>query len=316
MQHPFRGILPAESNKPTSDQINRRAALGVIAGITAAATTPAWADDSAAPKEAEEGPSGKTLYFVVPAELEKFKQPNRQALGVWGPFKSRWSDKHPLQDKQGFLSWSTADEAKKIESSPEVKEVILFDAKCVMTFGKPGETLTVFLSPNSWPNVKQEQVGEYVSIQSLSKSWSGLPGVRKTKLNEKQQAVIVTFAGEAPEATIAEIRGHAQVHLLSWRGAGVPAVDPPRPTTLALGEEGGPRPTTLAIGEEGGPTTEAIGEEGGPRPSTRRLGEEGGGRPSTKALGEEGGGVTTQAVGEEGGRATTLALGEEGGVAR
>jgi len=48
------------------------------------------------------------------------------------------------------------------------------------------------------------------------------------------------------------------------------------------------RPTTLALGEEGGVVT-------------------------TQALGEEGGRVTTYALGEEGGPVTTYALGEEGG---
>jgi len=77
-----------------------------------------------------------------------------------------------------------------------------------------------------------------------------------------------------------------------------------RPTTYALGEEGGgyPRrhtgPTTTRLGEEGGVTTYATGEEGG---------------MTTYAIGEEGGGVTTYAVGEEGGT-TTFAIGEEGGI--
>jgi len=88
-----------------------------------------------------------------------------------------------------------------------------------------------------------------------------------------------------------------------------------RPTTYALGEEGGgyPRrhtgPTTARLGEEGGVTTYATGEEGGA--TTYALGEEGG--VTTYAIGEEGGGVTTYAVGEEGG-ATTFAIGEEGGI--
>lgn len=86
-----------------------------------------------------------------------------------------------------------------------------------------------------------------------------------------------------------------------------------RPTTLAVGEEGGKPVTTLAIGEEGGnkPTTLRVGEEGGT--TTRTKGEEGG--ITTFALGEEGGGnPTTLRVGEEGGGpVTTLALGEEGG---
>ena len=111
-------------------------------------------------------------------------------------------------------------------------------------------------------------------------------------------------------------------------------------TSMALGEEGGrppspspkppvqPRPTTLAVGEEGGGTvtTQAVGEEGGrtpsppPKPPAKP-------RPTTLAVREEGGGtVTTQAVGEEGGRTpspppkppakprpTTLAVREEGG---
>jgi hypothetical protein len=81
------------------------------------------------------------------------------------------------------------------------------------------------------------------------------------------------------------------------------AQPPRRPTTLALGEEGG-RPTTLAVGEEGG---------------VRPLGP---GRPTTLAVGAEGGTVTTSALGAEGGtrpqmrppgRPTTFALGEEGG---
>jgi hypothetical protein len=85
-------------------------------------------------------------------------------------------------------------------------------------------------------------------------------------------------------------------------GAVASAAPPRRPTTYALGEEGGV--TTYALGEEGGATTYALGEEGGYGRARRRP-------PTTLMLGEEGG-VTTQAIGEEGG-VTTQALGEEGG---
>src|SRR5687768_14514464 len=67
-------------------------------------------------------------------------------------------------------------------------------------------------------------------------------------------------------------------------GAVAKAAPPRRPTTLALGEEGGRPPTTLALGEEGGrpPTTLALGEEGSRPPvTTQALGEEGGKRPTT-----------------------------------
>src|SRR5262245_12244501 len=65
--------------------------------------------------------------------------------------------------------------------------------------------------------------------------------------------------------------------------AAVASARPPgRPTTLAVGEEGGRPPTTLAIGEEGGATTLAIGEEGG-RPTTLAVGEEGG-RPPVRPV--------------------------------
>ncbi|GIW78554.1 MAG: hypothetical protein KatS3mg105_0361 [Gemmatales bacterium] len=74
-----------------------------------------------------------------------------------------------------------------------------------------------------------------------------------------------------------------------------------KPTTEAVGEEGGRRPpiqaTTLALGEEGGQATLALGEQGGGR-TTKAVGEEGGAR--TRALNEQGGRITTQAVGEEG----------------
>jgi hypothetical protein len=95
-----------------------------------------------------------------------------------------------------------------------------------------------------------------------------------------------------------------------------------RPTTLALGEEGGssPWPQRPPAGQPGGgtwgrrgATTFALGEEGGGHtPTTFALGEEGG-YPPQRPPG--GGVVTTYAVGEEGGsppRVTTFALGEEG----
>jgi hypothetical protein len=85
--------------------------------------------------------------------------------------------------------------------------------------------------------------------------------------------------------------------------------------TAAAAQSPRPRPTTQAIGEEGGrgATTYAVGEEGGRWATTYALGEEGG-YVTTYALGEEGGWATTYALGEEGGRRpTTQALGEEGG---
>jgi len=78
---------------------------------------------------------------------------------------------------------------------------------------------------------------------------------------------------------------------------------PPKVTTMALGEEGSRPPgriTTKAIGEEGGRppgriTTHAVGEEGGRPPHTTQLGKESGERPpgpqpipTTLAVGEEG----------------------------
>jgi hypothetical protein len=89
-----------------------------------------------------------------------------------------------------------------------------------------------------------------------------------------------------------------------------------RPSTLAIGEEGGtsPWPPRHPAGRPGGgATTFALGEEGGGRSATTfALGEEGGFPPQRPP---GGGVVTTFAVGEEGGyppRATTFALGEEG----
>ncbi|MEZ0259915.1 MAG: hypothetical protein ACAH80_02840 [Alphaproteobacteria bacterium] len=83
------------------------------------------------------------------------------------------------------------------------------------------------------------------------------------------------------------------------------------------GDTPSPRPLPGDDGDfDGGITTAAIGEEGSPRPSTEAVGEEGGrGSPSvTLAIGEEDrptkpgprprppGGITTMAMGEEGGR--------------
>jgi hypothetical protein len=141
----------------------------------------------------------------------------------------------------------------------------------------------------------------------------------------------------APEAPLGEgttrrsvLRGMlgALVALLGGaafaRAAAPPTERPkPRPTTQALGEEGGlpterlgedgrPGPTTLALGEEGGrprPTTAALGEEGGL--PTERLGEDGRPGPTTLAVGEEGGRPTLR-LGEGGG--SSKSLGEEGGI--
>jgi hypothetical protein len=80
-----------------------------------------------------------------------------------------------------------------------------------------------------------------------------------------------------------------------------------RVTSMALGEEGGrspspppkppaqPRPTTLAVGEEGGGTvtTQAVGEEGG-RPSSPPPKPPAQPRPTTLAVGEEGGGTSAK----------------------
>lgn len=83
-----------------------------------------------------------------------------------------------------------------------------------------------------------------------------------------------------------------------------------RPTTMAVGEEGG-GPTTMATGEEDitAPTTMATGEEGG-GPTTMATGEEEARIATTLAVGEEEPPMTTLAIGEE--NATTLRLGEEG----
>lgn len=89
-----------------------------------------------------------------------------------------------------------------------------------------------------------------------------------------------------------------------------------RPSTRALGEEGGKPVTTYAIGEEGGggPTTLAIGEEGGA--TTKAIGEEGGAgvRPcTTEPFGEEAGRVLSIAqAGAETGTPLTRAVGEAG----
>ncbi|MFO0877298.1 MAG: hypothetical protein U0840_07970 [Gemmataceae bacterium] len=87
------------------------------------------------------------------------------------------------------------------------------------------------------------------------------------------------------------------------------AAPPARKESLAdANPEPGPRPSTKALGEEGGQKpTQRKGEDGG-RPSTKALGEEGGVRPPVQ--------ITTLALGEEGGagqpQATTFAVGEEG----
>jgi hypothetical protein len=124
-----------------------------------------------------------------------------------------------------------------------------------------------------------------------------------TPLNEAKptrRALLVKLVGAAAALLGVGTAASAQ----GWRR---------RPTTLALGEEGG-SVTTYATGEEGGwATTYAWGEEGSWWPEPRRW-------------------ATTYATGEEGGwsypplpplptpppippirRPTTLAIGEEGG---
>ena len=126
--------------------------------------------------------------------------------------------------------------------------------------------------------------------------------------------------------------------------------NPPKYTTLAVGEEGGDgnTVTTLATGEEGGSeytvTTDAVGEEGGGSDytvTTDAVGEEGGGQTNpgvlperiietinnimnttTKAMGEEGGGDTNTNLSvqqfiemiQNYQSTTTKAIGEEGGA--
>ncbi len=336
MLHPFAGIVPPGQDSTVAQTTtaqpalpSRRVALGVMAGVATAATT---GNLHAAEPAAEQTPQaqrkdGYALYFVEPRELRTFTQPQRAALGVNGPYRGRWPEKHPLQDKRGYLAWLNTAQAAKVKAFAGVADVIPFTVDHVVEYVPrvPAQgVLSVFASPNSWRALPPK--GTYSPLSDLVKVWDAA-GNATFSIDARTKVVKVQFPKGVEQGVIDTIKRSGQVHAISWNvempntqtlleegGATTKAVgEEGGPTTLALGEEGGPGPSTRALGEEGGATTKAVGEEGGPKPTTRAVGEEGG--PTTLALGEEGGPVpTTKAVGEEGGpKPSTRALGEEGG---
>ena len=320
MKHPFAGIIIPETEVTAS----RRSALQIMAaGAAVASLAPAanlLAEDRVL--AAAENDALHRQYLVIPKDVGKFGKRRREELGVLGPQFAIRAKGHKFSGKPGYLAWATEGQAKSLRAADGIKEVLDFSG-AALEMGRKSRSLMITLSPNTWkskPDKKTYKSGAELA-KELSKEFAG-----KVTFSADRTDTFINahFPGEPNPMLVSSLRMHPQAYQLFWRPTFVTtrALGEEGATTKRLGEEGGPRPTTLAIGEEGGkprPTTEAVGEEGGV--TTKALGEEGGRpKPSTRALGEEGG-VTTQALGEEGGakppkKITTFALGEEGGKKR
>ena len=348
MKHPFEGIIVPEGDADNQKQINRRKALGVIAGAgVAVAAGSAVAQQIAVPPIApglpvpppvgppsrlppervqpkEEQATGEkadqyNLYFVQPKSIRKFSYKRRAELGIFGPYQAGLRNVKELAAKPGFMTWASAKELETLKAAKDVEGVYQIQAAGKTVLGKStgkGERLMVMLAPNGWS--KKPGLETYYSakaiIAGLQEDFTEL----RVKFEEGPGGRYINIHFTDPstvEKVVPAVKGHPQVYQLSWVGSGVSTrargEEGGGPTTLAVGEEGGPRPTTLAIGEEGGATTRALNEEGGV--TTKALGEEGG--PTTERLGEEGGRPLTKRLGENGGGVSTQALGEEGGRA-
>jgi len=309
MLHPFAGVIAAgQTSTAAADQpsttATRRTALGIIAGAAATAAVSSSAglvrgDEPVSPPRIDpKAATGYALYLVEPRQLKQFSEAKRQALGVNGPFKGRWPENHPMQDRRGYLAWLSPAQSVKLTATPGIAGVRRITAADVVEHGqrKPGQNvMNVFISPNGW-RIRPAS-NTYLPVAKLVQQWDAI-GNATFSSHPQTKTIKVHFRKGVEQKLIDAIRGSGQVHAISWDTLAAGDDDDNPITTQALGEEGGP--TTKRLGEEGGATTKRLGEEGGP--TTLAVGEEGGPKPSTRALGEEGGGkITTFALGEEGG---------------
>jgi hypothetical protein len=234
----------------------------------------------------------------VPYDIQGLSQRRREELNVLGKLLRGWPTRNELRHTACYSAWLLPTEAERLRREQDIRAVLPKTADDVVTSGSPnpGDLRAIVpLAPNGWPSKPQR--GTFLSVRQVAQQWSrefAAAGNVRVRPMSGQDAIQVSFGnGSVSERVLESIRAHPQVSLIQWA---------PRPTTLAVGEEGGvrpPIPTTRALGEEGGRppqiTTFALGEEGGqmPRPTTLAVGEEGGLPPSV--------GPTTQALGEEGG---------------
>ena len=316
MRHPFAEILPAEpieEQRPTRRSALART-LSLLAGASAffggrraiaqASDTDAEAD-TAKPKLVDQGngkaAQGYRLYFVVPKSIRKFTTARREALGVDGPYVHGWEGNENWKKSKGFLAWTTREQAKKILAADDVlaaHEIIADDKIKTGNQNGSGGKLTVTLMPNGWAN--KPAADRYYSAKQLAENWAKKFKSHVTFAATEGGIVVKFKTRKMDDDVVNAIAANPQVTHLAWAS----------------------RPTTRAIGEEGGPTTKRRGEEGGPRPTTLRVGEEG---ATTLAIGEEGGGPFPRPIPRPiprplpeplPPRKTTLALGEEGGGLR
>jgi len=304
MRHPFDGIIIPETGLNSTGP-TRRSILSYLAAsvpallglfvVSARGNPPdgQTSGDADADEKKEKKP-GYKFFFVVPKNVRKFDTARRTELNVQGDFIHGWRSRPDLRSKQGFGAWITDQQAEALRRASDVEGVHEIGAKDVVITGRPtgvGE-LIVPLSPNRWRN--KPEADAYQSGKELAKQWSdrfarteGLI-IRADKLGNR--IYVRAKDGRIPSQVVQALKAHPQVTSLQFA---------PMMTTMALGEEGNrPGATTRAVGEEGDrprprPTTLAVGEEGGPRPTTLAVGEEGGRRP---------GRITTHALGEEGSR--------------
>lgn len=304
MRHPFAEILPAES---TSESLpSRRGAIrrtfSFIAGFVAFANgrrtlaeDPDAAGSDKRPVDAGTGKvaKGYGLYFVVPKSIRQFTTARREELGVNGPYMHGWEGNKDWKKSKGFLAWTTKESAAKILAADDIAaahEIVAEDKIDSGTANHSGGKLTVSIMPNGWSNRPNRD--SYHSAKQLAETWAKRFKNQVTFTPTENGVEVKSKRQKLDEKVIDAIAANPQVSHLAWAS----------------------KPTTRAIGEEGGPTTKRLGEEGGPRPTTLRVGEEG---------------ATTLAIGEEGGRPfprpiprpvprplpplkTTKALGEEG----
>ena len=314
MRHPFDGIIIPETHPQVTVGEAERAAMSagptrrsVLQWLLAGGAA-LWGlggrqsalGDSGKSDEAAKLINSHRLYLVVPKDKSKFTPERRKELQVEGNyFNDRRGNEDPAA-AQGYMAWITPAQAEKLHGESDVKDVRKVGPDDVIVSGTPEEkkaTLMVLLSPNNWRT--KPDPSTYLKADALAKKWTKefaeFKDVKVKSLDGVQQVHITFDPGPPPQKVLDALKSCPQVSHLQWDR---------RMTTMALGEEGAkpgqPRPTTKAIGEEGGvkpqPTTLMFGEEGAvkpqPRPpkmTTQALGEEGGERMTTMALGEEGG---------------------------
>jgi len=320
MRHPFDGIIipETETKQPPSGELHawrpsRRSALRWLASLPAALCGLGAARSALGQGFARRRPQSDSplvddkpvetplygLYFVVPEDVRVLPSQRRQELNILGKLLRGWPSRDELRRTASFSAWLLPSEAERLRDEEHIHAVHAKTADDVVTSGSPNRgdlRAIVPLAPNGWRTKPPR--GTYLSVRQVAKQWSRefakLGNVRVRPVSD-QEAIEISFGdGHVAKRVLEAIRSHPQVSLIQWA---------PRPTTLAVGEEGGggPRvPTTRAVGEEGGwppeVTTRALGEEGGqlPHPTTLAVGEEGGQPPpvgaTTRALGEEGDG--------------------------